>query len=82
MARASIVFCLFALTGLAGCAEPPVPSSVERLALNRDDPTSSGLTIQFTARVIDDRGERDCRRRDHLVVLLYGGRDGVLPQGS
>ncbi len=55
MARASIVFCLFALTGLAGCAEPPVPSRVEvSPSIARSNVV--GLTIQFTARVIDDEG--------------------------
>ena len=55
MFRASTAFCLFALTGLAGCAEPPVPSRVEvSPSIARSNVV--GLTIQFTARVIDDEG--------------------------
>ena len=55
MTRASTVFCLFALTGLAGCADPPVPSRVE-VSPSIASSNVVGLTIQFTARVIDDEG--------------------------
>ena len=55
MTRASSVFCLFALTGLAGCAGPPVPARVDVTpSIARSNVV--GLTIQFTARVIDDEG--------------------------
>ena len=55
MTRASTVFYLLALTGLCGCVDPPVPASVEVTpSIARSNVV--GLTIQLTARVIDDKG--------------------------
>ena len=55
MTRASTVFCLFALTVLCSCADPPVPSRVE-VTPSIASSNVVGFTIQFTARVIDDEG--------------------------
>ena len=57
MFRASTACCLFALTGLAGCAEPPIPVSVT-ISPSVTTVNVTGLTIQYTARVIDDRGQQ------------------------